>query len=157
MRETTSMFDAGSVQDLIARWWFNYDEGNFDDLTSLLAEDVHFACRTDTGATEYEEFVRADIRGRHTVMEWQRQHRLDSPYPLRHNGTNVHVVDRRDTEATFASYIFVTQIENGVSNVSTGIVRGAVRDEDGTLQISDLDVTLDTMASKPLREVKLKP
>lgn len=148
------MIEIPQVQALIGRWWFNYDEGNFDELTRLLTDDVHFSCRTDTGQTDYEEFVRADVRGRDTVMKWQRQHRLDSPYPLRHNGTNVHIVDNGEHEATFASYIFVTQILEGVSNLSTAIVRGAVRDEGGTLLISDLQVILDTSESKPLREVR---
>ena len=148
------MIEIPHVQALIGRWWFNYDEGNFDELTRLLTDDVHFSCRTDTGQTDYEEFVRADVRGRDTVMKWQRQHRLDSPYPLRHNGTNVHIVDNGEHEATFASYIFVTQILEGVSNLSTAIVRGAVRDEGGTLLISDLQVILDTSESKPLREVR---
>ncbi len=148
------MIDTAALQELIARWWFNYDEGNFEVLTDLLTEDMHFACRTDTGETDYEEFVRADIHGRADVMAWQRQHRLDSPYPLRHNGTNVHVVDNLGDQAAFASYIFVTQIEEGVSNVSTAIVRGVVRNDTGTLRIAELDVTLDTRASAPLRELK---
>ena len=148
------MIDVAAVQELIGRWWLNYDEGNFDELKRLVTDDVHFACRTDTGTTDYEEFVRADVRGRDEMIAWQRQHRLDSPYPLRHNGTNVHIVDIRGNEATFASYIFVTQITEGVSNLSTAVVRGAVRDEDGSLLLADLEVTLDTMTSAPLREVK---
>ena len=95
------------MQDLVARWWFNYDEGNFNVLEGLLTDDVHFSCRTDSGATDYEEFVRADYRGRDAVMAWQTDHRLHSPYPLRHNGTNVHIVEQRGDEATFASYIAV--------------------------------------------------
>jgi hypothetical protein len=146
------MIDPAAIQDLIGRWWFNYDEGNFDQLTCMLTNDAHFACRTDTGATDYEEFVRCDLRGRDPVMDWQRQHRLDSPYPLRHNGTNIHIVENTATEATFVSYIFVTHIEDGVSNLSTAIVRGAVRNDNGSPRIADLDVTLDTMPSKPLRE-----
>ena len=148
------MIDSASLQELISRWWFNYDQGNFDELKKLVTDDVHFACRTDTGTTDYEEFVRADVSGRDEMIAWQRQHRLDSPFPLRHNGTNVHLVDSNGTEARFASYIFVTQITEGVSNLSTAIVQGAVREEDGVLLLADLDVTLDTMTSQPLREVK---
>ena len=144
------MADAAMVQELIGRWWFNYDEGNFAVLRSLLTEDVRFACRTDTGSTDYEEFVRADVHGRDRVLNWQREHRLDSPYPLRHHGTNLHIVEDGATEVTFASYIFVTQIADGVSNLSSGVVRGKV--EDRILRIAELDVTLDTMASRPFRE-----
>ena len=44
------------------------------------------------------------------LLEWQIDHRKNSPYPLRHNGTNIHVTNANDTEAEFRSYIFVTQI-----------------------------------------------
>ena len=152
MRADEKAATVAGLQDLIGSWWFNYDEGNFASLTHLLTEDVHFACRTDTGMTDYEEFVRADVHGRDSVMRWQREHRLDSPYPLRHNAANIHIVEQGATDVTFASYIFVTQITDGVSNLSSAIVRGRVRHEDGTLRIAELDVTLDTMASRPLRE-----
>ena len=89
------MIEPSAIQDLVSRWWFNYDEGNFKVLGGLLTEDVHFSCRTDSGATDYEEFVRADYTGRDAVMAWQTDHREHSPYPLRHNGTNVHVVEQR--------------------------------------------------------------
>ena len=139
--------DAASVQDLIGRWWWNYDEGHFDVFPRLLASDVHFTCRTDTGATDYEEFVRADVRGRDAVVGWQTDHRVNSPYPLRHNASNVHLVDVRGEEADFASYILVTQIVDGVSLLSTGIVNGTVRVDDGALRIAALHVVLDTEPS----------
>ena len=47
------MIAASDVQDLVARWWWNYDQGNFDVLRSLLTVDAHFSCRTDSGATDY--------------------------------------------------------------------------------------------------------
>jgi hypothetical protein len=140
------------VQDLLARWWWNYDEGHFDVLTSLLTADAHFTCRTDSGTTDYEEFVRADYTGRDEVMAWQTDHRLHSPYPLRHNGTNVHIVEQRDDEATFASYIFVSQIVGGVAPLSTAIVTGRVRHEDDALRIAELHVVLDTMESVAFNE-----
>ena len=146
------MIEPAAIQDLVSRWWFNYDEGNFKVLADLLTEDVHFSCRTDSGATDYEEFVRADYRGRNEVMAWQTDHREHSPYPLRHNGTNVHVVEQRGNEATFSSYIFVSQIVGGVSPLSTGIVNGTVRVEGDALRIGELEVVLDTMESKPFNE-----
>ena len=146
------MIQPAEVQDLVARWWWNYDEGNFDVLASLLTDDVHFSCRTDSGTTDYEEFVRADYSGRDAVMAWQTDHRLHSPYPLRHNGTNVHIVEQRDGEAAFASYIFVSQIVGGVAPLSTAIVNGRVRREDNSLLLAELEVVLDTMESKPLNE-----
>ena len=147
------MIEPAAVQDLMGRWWWNYDEGRFDVLTGLLTDDVRFSCRTDTGATAFEDFVRCDVTGRDDVMAWQTEHRLASPYPLRHNGTNVHVVEQRDRGAVFASYIFVTHIvEGAVSNLSTGIVNGEVRIQDGSLRIARLEVVLDTQHSVPLGE-----
>ena len=139
--------DGAAVHELIGRWWFNYDEGNFDVLAGLLTDDAHFTCRTDTGTTDYEDFVRSDVRGKAEVMAWQTDHRIDSPYPLRHNAANVHVVEDRGDEATFASYIFVTQIVEGVAPLSTAIVTGTVRSEPDGLRIAELNVVLDTMAS----------
>ena len=147
------MIDPGQIQDLVSRWWWNYDQCNFDVLAGLLTSDMHFSCRTDTGTTDFEEFVRVDVTGRDTVMAWQTDHRVDSPYPLRHNGTNVHVVEQGDDGTAFASYIFVTQIVDGaVSNLSSGIVNGAVRIEDGELRIARLEVVLDTMHSVTFRD-----
>jgi hypothetical protein len=143
---------AADIQDLIARWWWNYDEGHFDVLTSLLTDDVHFSCRTDSGTTDYEDFVRADHRGRDAVMAWQTDHRLHSPYPLRHNGTNVHVVEQHGDEASFSSYIFVSQIVGGVSPLSTAIVNGRVRRAGDALLLAELEVVLDTTESKPFNE-----
>ena len=148
-----SAITASEVLELVGRWWWNYDEAQFDVLTGLLTDDAHFTCRTDTGQTDYEEFVNADARGRDDFIAWQREHRLDSPYPLRHNGTDVHITERRGDEADFASYIFVTQIVDGtVSNLSTAIVRGTVRLAGDALRLCALHVVLDTESSRPLRE-----
>lgn len=149
--------ESAEVQDLMGRWWFSYDEGHFEVLTSLLAPDAHFTCRTDSGTTSYEDFVRADYSGRDTIMEWQTHHRLHSPYPLRHNSTNVHVVNRSDESATFASYIHVTQITaSGVTALSSGIVRGSVRRSDDGLRITVLHLVLDTMLSDVYLTVKAR-
>jgi SnoaL-like domain len=146
------VIEPAAVQDLVAKWWWNYDEGNFDVLAGLLTEDAHFTCRTDSGTTDYEEFVRADHSGRDAVMAWQTDHRLHSPSPLRHNGTNVHIVEQGGDVARFASYIFVSQIAGGVSPLSTAIVNGVVRREDDTLRLAALEVVLDTIDSKPFNE-----
>jgi len=139
--------DSASLHELIGRWWWTYDQGLFEEFSEFFTADAHFACRTDTGTTDYEDFVRADVRGRDAVVAWQIQHRSNSPYPLRHNGTNMHIVDERDDEADFASYIFVTQIAGGVSPLSTAIVTGTVRVADDVLRIAALHVVLDTAES----------
>jgi hypothetical protein len=146
------MIDVAEVNELLGRWWFNYDQGHFDVMASLLTDDVHFSCRTSSGTTAFEEFVRSDNRGRDEVMAWQREHRLDSPHPLRHMGLNVHITGQRGDDVTFASYIFVTQIVGGaVTNLSTAIVNGAARREGDALRLSEVEVILDTDESVPLR------
>lgn len=139
--------EPASLHELIGRWWWNYDQGHFEKFPEFFTSDAHFTCRTDTGMTDYEEFVRADVRGRDEVVAWQTDHRSNSPYPLRHHGTNVHIVDTRADEAEFASYIFVTQIAGGVSPLSTAIVTGTVRVDHGVLRIAALHVVLDTAES----------
>src|SRR5438067_1056943 len=86
------VIDPAALADLLGRWWFNYDEGNFDVLTALLTDDVHLTCRTDSDSVAWAEFAKADVAGRDKVMAWQIEHRRNSPYPLRHHGTNVHIV-----------------------------------------------------------------
>jgi hypothetical protein len=147
------MMTLTDVQGVIAHWWFAYDQGDFATLTDLLTDDVHFSCESDTGTTPFEAFIRCDTRGRPEVMAWQTDHRLNSPYPLRHNATNIHLTRTESEEADFASYIFVSQIvEGAVSPLSTGLVRGTVRRQDDAVRIADLRVTLDTMSSIPLTE-----
>ena len=104
-------------------------------------------------STAFEDFVRCDVPVATTSWRGRPDHRLASPYPLRHHGTNVHVVEQRDGDAAFASYIFVTQIvEGAVANLSTGIVTGEVRFQDGSLRITRLEVVLDTQHSVPFGE-----
>src|SRR5689334_25269695 len=149
------MIDPAALADLLGKWWFNYDEGNFDVLPQLLTEDVHFTCRTDTDTVAWAEFAKADMRGRDTVMYWQTEHRRASPYPLRHNGANAHIVEQRGDVATFASYIYVTQIVNeSPAPIPGGIVHGAVRLEGETLRIAEMHVVLDTMTSDVFSNVK---
>jgi hypothetical protein len=149
------VIEPAAVADLLAKWWFNYDEGHFDVLDGLLTDDVHFTCRTDTDTVAWAEFARADMSGRETVMHWQTEHRRASPYPLRHHGTNIHIVEQRGNEATFASYIHVTQVvDESPASIPGGIVRGTVREVDGRLLIAEMAVVLDTMTSDVFSTVK---
>jgi len=155
-RQTTrgwSVIEPADVQQLINRWWFAYDRADFEQMTDLLTTDVQFVCRTDTGETDFEEFVRADVSGRDAVMAWQTPHRMGSPDPLRHNGANIHITRGDAAEADFASYIFVTHNVAGFpSPLSSAIVTGTVRLEDGHLRIAHMTVVLDTQDSVALSE-----
>jgi hypothetical protein len=142
------MIDLSTVQQVLAQWWCNYDAGNFDALGGLLTHDTRFTCRTDTGTAEWEEFVRADVTGHDAVLAWQTEHRTNSPYPLRHNGTNVHLANTSGDEAAFSSYLFVTHVVNGaITNLSSAICTGTVRVEDGVARLAELNVVLDTLDS----------
>ncbi len=143
------MIAIGDLQSLIAGWWFDYDQGNFDAWPAYFTADTRFSCRSDSRATAFEEFVTAHVQGRDEVVEWNVEHRKDSPYPLRHNGTNVHIVSGSDDECTFRSYIFVTHIVGmAVSPLASGIAQGSARLEDGRLRFSELQVILDFTDSR---------
>ena len=152
------MIDLAAVQNLLAGWWFDYDQANFAVWPGYFTADTHFGCHSDSGRAPYEDFIRADVTGRDEVVAWHVDHRNNSPYPLRHNSTNVHVAASRPGEADFRSYIFVTQIVGGaVSNLSTGLCLGTVRDEGGSVRLAELQVVLDTTDSETLSAVEPHP
>ena len=132
------------VQNLLAGWWFDYDQGNFDVWPRYFTHDAHFACRTDSQSTSFEEFVTVDLNGRDAVLIWNTEHRSQSPYPLRHNATNLHLVSASDGSATFRSYIFVTHIVDGaVAPLASGICLGTARRDGDDLRLSELRLMLD--------------
>ena len=149
--------DAATVQDLVGRWWVSYDAGRFDEWPELFTADAIFTCRTDTGGTAYEDFVRADVQGRDPVLAWQRTHREASPYPLRHHASNVHVTRSGAAEADFCSYLFVTQIAGGVSNLSSAVCHGTIQVEGGQPRLAALHVVLDTEESVVFSERTPRP
>ena len=141
------------AEELIGRWWFAYDQGLFDELNALVTEDVHFTVRTDTGKTDYEPFVNADVVGRSDVITWQTEHRLDSPTPLRHNGANLHLTGTIGEDVLFRSYIFVTQIVEGtVCNLSTAVVTVSF-DVRMAILGSHRFTSFSTLRTRTLREV----
>ena len=147
------MIQPADVHELMSHWWFAYDNAIYAEWSEMFTTDAHFVCRTDTGKTDYEEFVNADARGIDEVLAWQTAHRKGSPYPLRHGGENVHLSSNSENEADFRSYIRVSQIVSGSpSHLSTAIVKGKVRVEAGVLKIAELIVILDTEESSVIGE-----
>ena len=141
---TTESLTVVEAQSLLAGWWFDYDQGNFDAWPRYFAEDARFSCRSDSQTTAFEEFVTADVRGRDEVLAWNREHRSQSPYPLRHNGTNIHLASVGEGGATFRSYILVTQVVGGgIAPLASGLCLGAVRFKEEVLRLSDLRLMLD--------------
>ncbi|MBA4024048.1 MAG: hypothetical protein C0482_16940 [Gordonia sp.] len=132
-------------------WWFNYDQWNPEALRALLADDVSFSCSSDSGTTDYEDFIRADLHGLEEVMAWQSDHRTNSPYPLRHNGSCLHITGGDDEVVEFSSYIFVTKIVDGRPlSLSSGTANGAARITDAGMRLTRLGIVLDTSDSVPL-------
>jgi len=139
------MIDLATVQALLGGWWFDYDQGDFDRWPAYFIPDARFTCRSDSGQTAFEDFIRADVRGGDEVVAWQADHRRNSPYPLRHMASNVHLTASRPDEADFRSYLFVTQVVGGaVANVASGVVTGTVRaDDSGGARLALLRLVLD--------------
>lgn len=149
-----SIHDRFAAQELVHRWWLNYDEGNFDVLEHLLTDDCHLSSRTELGTHPHEAFIRSDSRGRANALAWTKDHRRQSPYPLRHNASNVHVVAERGDEIDLESYLFVTQIiDRRPSTLSSGIVHFTlVRNPEG-YRIRRKEVVLDSIESQPFEQV----
>jgi len=146
--------DRLAAHELIHRWWFNYDEGHLDVLTDLLTEDCHLSSRTELGNHPYEEFIKSDSHGRDVAMAWTREHRRNSPYPLRHHAANVHVVAERGDEIDLESYLFVTQIvDRTPSTLSSGLVHFTLLRTAGGYRILRKEVVLDSITSAPFADV----
>ena len=141
------------VHELLGRWWYRYDEGDFDAMREMLTDDTEVRVRTDSGTTDFEDFIRADVAGIDDVMAWYREHRLDSPYPLRHHGTNIHITGSDATGTAFASYIYVTNVVGIMpGHLSSGVVSGVVRNDGGSPKFASMEVKLDMTESVNLRD-----
>jgi SnoaL-like domain len=151
-----SEHDHFAAHEFINRYWFNYDEGYLDVLEGFLTEDCHLSSRTETGQHPFEEFIRSDNFGREAAMAWTREHRRQSPYPLRHHAANIHVVGERGDELDLDSYLFVTQIiERTPSTLSSGIVRWTLQLTDDGYRVRSKEVVLDSIESEPFEDVEL--
>lgn len=142
------------LQEFIAGYWYAYDEAHYDEMAAAKAEDIYFITRSDSGASPFEELMSPELHGRDAVMEWLTDHRKQSPYPLRHHATNIHRTgsDGDVTRARF--YIFVNQIANFVPfAVSSGIANVAVRRGANGLELTEMEMVLDTTNSVLLSEL----
>lgn len=139
------MITWAEVSELMGRWWVDYDEGDFDALRSMVSDDARLTCRSATGTSAYEEFITADISGIDEFMNWQIAHRTGSPYPLRHVGSNLHLVERSEDSASFRSYITVTHMVGGAPTLlPAGMANGRVARVRDELRLAELNVVLDT-------------
>ncbi len=143
-----TIHDHSVVRDFLSRYWFDYDEGNLGRIAALLTDDVHSSSRTDTGMHPHEEFIRSDEHGRNDAIAWMVDHRRNSPYPLRHNMTNIHIVAERDDEIDVAGYLMVTRIMNGRPDLmSTAISRFTLRLTADGYRVAFKETVLDSAES----------
>ena len=144
---------AAEITELLAHYWNRYDDGRIAELAPYLTEDATFRTRTDTGTTDWEEFVRADFKGRDEILFWQDKHRAESPHPLRHMTLNVAVEGTDGASADFTSYLLVTQVVGGSpSPIPGGVLKGTTRRTSDGVQLSHFELVLDTQDSIPLKD-----
>jgi 3-phenylpropionate/cinnamic acid dioxygenase small subunit len=146
--------DRLAVHELLNRWWFAYDEGQFEAWPDMLTDDIRFTSRTDTGNHPHEEFIASDNQGKEPVLAWQREHRLGSPYPLRHNAANIHITGENGDEVDFSSYLFVTTTNDDgqVVPLAGGIVTGTARRVGDGYRLAVVHTVLDTLKPTTLAE-----
>jgi hypothetical protein len=88
-------------------------------------------------------------------MAWKKEHRRNSPYPLRHHAANVHVVAERGNEIDLESYLFVTQIvDRRPSPLSSGLVHWTLVRTDAGYRVRRQETVLDSIESAPFGQVE---
>ena len=141
------------LQEFLAQWWYLYDEAQVAEFGPRLAPDVRFVSRSDSGSSPVEALLAGATHGREETAEWLREHRLVNPYPLRHIMTNLFRTGGGPASTAFRAYGFVTKIAGGLPvNVSTFVSSGQVARGPQGLWITELEVVIDTVASRPAGE-----
>lgn len=143
------------VQEFFGEFWYHYDSGHYSELAARFAHDATYISRSESGASPFEEVLAANLSGRDTIIAWLTEHREGGPYPLRHNGTNIHRTGTDGDVTNVRSYIFVTQVANHVPfAVSSGVLETAIRRGDQGLEFTKFDLIMDTDNSVPFAEFK---
>ena len=141
--------------DALSRWYVNYDEARFDVLERLVTHDVESRSCMDAGTHPSNDPIRSEAIGRDAVLRWTREHRLESPYPLRHNIANAYIAAVRADEIDVEAYLFVTLTRSGnPAPVSGGLLRATVRVVDGEYLLCRKEVVIDSIESTPLAELR---
>lgn len=136
------------VINLLASWWYDYDEGSTDDWPAYFSSDVTYRSRTDSDASPMAEFVKSEWDGRGVLVAALATHRQRTPLPIRHICTNVHITASAPHQADFRCYVMVVQVLNSqASPISIGRCRGSVRSEEGVLRIAAIDLVFDVTDS----------
>ncbi len=153
----TSQIALPEVQEFIARFWYHYDQGQFDVLATFIADDMNYLSRSDSGNCPFEELLAAELHGGEQTLAWLTQHRDENPYPLRHHATNVFRTGTDGDVTTARFYLYVNQVTNNVPfDVSSGVVDVGIRRAGDGLVLTSMTVVLDAEDSIPFAEHRAK-
>jgi hypothetical protein len=141
------------VQEFIAGFWYDYDQGDFNELAVRIGDEMEYLSRSESGKCPFEDLLAAELHGGAETLAWLTQHRDENPYPLRHHATNIFrtAVEGPVTKVRF--YLFVNQVTNAVPfAVSSGIVDVGIRRGTDGLVLTSMEVILDADDSVPFAE-----
>jgi hypothetical protein len=151
----SSEISLSEVQEFFGEFWFHYDSGHYDELAVRFAEDAEYISRSESGASPFEDVLAATLHGRDEIIAWLTEHREGSPYPLRHNSTNLHRTGNDGDVTGARSYMFVTQVANHVPfAVSSGVLETGIKRGPNGLEFVKFDFIMDTDNSVPFAEFK---
>lgn len=145
------------IQEFLARFWFHYDQGQFDVLATYIADDMQYLSRSDSGNCPFEELLAAEVHGGSETLAWLSKHRDENPYPLRHHATNIFRTGTDGEVTKVRFYLYVNQVTNNVPfDVSSGVVDVSLRRADDGLVLTSMTVILDAEDSIPFAEHRTK-
>lgn len=145
------------VQELIARFWYHYDQGQFDVLATFIGDEMEYVSRSESGDCPFEELLAAELHGGAETLAWLRRHRDENPYPLRHHATNIFRTGGDGDVTTARFYLYVNQVTDNVPfDVSSGVVDVGIRRSESGLVLTALSVVLDAEDSIPFAEHRVK-
>jgi len=145
------------VQEFVARFWHDYDRGDFTALAAVVADEMEYLSRSDSGNCPFEELLAAELHGAAATLEWLSKHRDENPYPLRHHATNIFRVGTDGEVTRVRFYLYVNQVTNNVPfDVSSGVVDVGIRRSGDALVLTSMTVVLDAEDSIPFIEYRTK-
>lgn len=145
------------VQEFIARFWYHYDQGQFDVLATYIAGEMEYLSRSDSGNCPFEDLLAAELHGGAETLAWLSKHRDENPYPLRHHATNVFRTGTDGDVTKVRFYLYVNQVTNNVPfDVSSGVADVGIRRAGDHLVLTSMTVVLDAEDSIPFAEHRAK-
>lgn len=145
------------IQEFLAYFWSHYDSGQLDVLAPHIADDVTYVSRSESGHCPFENLLAADLHGATETLTWLKEHRDESPYPLRHHITNIFRTGVSGDVINVRFYLYVNQITNNVPfDVSSGVADVGIRRAGDKLEFTSITVVLDAEDSIPLAEHRAK-